>query len=237
MSEMTMPPSAGKQPPESPVPAPRATNGIPSRLARPTMAATCAVSRGNTTKSASARNRVRPSDSYTSSSSGSESTPPLPTIASSSRRSACLRTASRMAMAFSDYTRALHRARLRLAAARATQQGQRGLDDGGAVDPVVAVEIAARAGLAKCVDTQGKLRDSERPNQEGERVGVAVEHRHHGHLLLVGAHQRLEVGTGLARATIEAVGAGDHEDTRKNAALAERARRLYRLRYDHPGRE
>ena len=58
-----MPPSAGRQPPDSPVPAPRATKGSPSRLAILTMAATCSAVVGNTTKSASARNSVNPSDS------------------------------------------------------------------------------------------------------------------------------------------------------------------------------
>ena len=38
-----MPPSAGRQPPESPVPAPRATNGRPSRLASFTTAETCSA--------------------------------------------------------------------------------------------------------------------------------------------------------------------------------------------------
>ena len=82
-----MPPSAGRHPPDSPVPAPRATNGSLSRLASFTTAETCSVEVGNTTKSASARNSVSPSDSYTRSSSGSDSTAPGPTMVSSSRRS------------------------------------------------------------------------------------------------------------------------------------------------------
>ena len=61
--EMTSPPSAGRHPPERPVPAPRATNGRPSRPASLTTAATCSAEVGKTTKSASARKSVRPSDS------------------------------------------------------------------------------------------------------------------------------------------------------------------------------
>ncbi len=82
-----MPPWAGRHPPDSPVPAPRATNGRFSRLASFTIAETCWADVGKTTKSASARNSVSPSDSYTISSSGSDSTAVGPTIAASSRRS------------------------------------------------------------------------------------------------------------------------------------------------------
>src|SRR2546429_242304 len=46
MSEMTMPPSAGRQPPENPVPAPRGTNGKPSRFASLTIALTCSADGG-----------------------------------------------------------------------------------------------------------------------------------------------------------------------------------------------
>src|SRR5207244_2689125 len=80
--------SAARRPrPESPSPARRATNAKPARLASRTIPHTCSADVGKTTKSASARKSVSPSDSYTSSSSGSLSTAPRPSIASSSRRS------------------------------------------------------------------------------------------------------------------------------------------------------
>src|SRR5205809_738725 len=41
--ESTMPPSAGRHPPESPVPAPRATKGSSARFASRTTAATCSA--------------------------------------------------------------------------------------------------------------------------------------------------------------------------------------------------
>ena len=73
-SEMTTPPAIGVAPPESPVPAPRATNGTPSRWHARTTACTCAVEDGSATSSGTARWPVSPSHSYTRSCSGSEIT-------------------------------------------------------------------------------------------------------------------------------------------------------------------
>src|SRR5213594_189069 len=127
-----MPPSVGRQPPESPVPAPRATNGMLSRFASFTTAETCCADLGKTTKSASARNKVSPSDSYTISSSGSESTAPWPTIDSSSRRSSRFLESVRVDMGLSELYPA--------------HEDLRRLGDRGGIDPVVAIEI----GRASC---------------------------------------------------------------------------------------
>ena len=62
-SEMTMPSTTGKAPPERPVPAPRATKGTASRAQTPTIAATSAVEPGRTTSSGVARQPVSPSQS------------------------------------------------------------------------------------------------------------------------------------------------------------------------------
>ena len=51
--DTTSPPGSGMQPPESPVPAPRAVIGTLCAAATRTIAATCAVSDGNTTASGS----------------------------------------------------------------------------------------------------------------------------------------------------------------------------------------
>src|SRR5437867_10682376 len=77
-----------------------------SRFASRTTAEPCSTEVGNTMKSASARKSVRPSDSYTSSSSGSDKTPSAPTSASSSRRRTGLRPAASVAMARPEYTAA-----------------------------------------------------------------------------------------------------------------------------------
>src|SRR4029453_9049267 len=148
MSEMTSPPSVGRQPPDSPVPAPRATNGRLSRLASFTIAATCWDDVGKTTKSASARNRVRPSDSYTMSLSGSESTAPRPTIASSSRRSSTFLESVKVDMGLSELY--LH-----------PEQHVRRAGDGGGVDPVVPVEVGARPRLPEVVDAERQLGHAE----------------------------------------------------------------------------
>ena len=62
-SQTTTPPAIGVAPPESPVPAPRATNGTLSRVHAPTTAWTSSVEPGRTTSSGTARCPVRPSHS------------------------------------------------------------------------------------------------------------------------------------------------------------------------------
>src|SRR5437899_6381714 len=51
LSPMRIPPSTGRAPPESPVPAPLATKGIRSRWQTFTTPATCSAERGRTTMS------------------------------------------------------------------------------------------------------------------------------------------------------------------------------------------
>ena len=60
---ITIPSAIGTAPPESPVPAPRATNGMPRSWHTRTAACTCAVVRGSTTACGTARWPVRPSHS------------------------------------------------------------------------------------------------------------------------------------------------------------------------------
>ena len=69
---ITMPSATGTAPPESPVPAPRATNGAPCARQARTAACTSSVDRGRTTACGTARWPVRPSHSYVRSSAGSE---------------------------------------------------------------------------------------------------------------------------------------------------------------------
>src|SRR5437867_5983854 len=202
-----MPPSVGRHPPESPVPAPRATNGRFSRLASFTTAETCWAEVGKTTKSASARNKVSPSDSYTMSSSGSESTAPGPTIDSSSRRSSRFLESVKVDMGLSELY-------------PADEHPRRPRDRGG-VDPVVAIEIGARARLAEVVHAERLLGHAERGSNEGERVRVAVEHGDDRHVLFLGAHEILEVRPRVAQAPIEAVGARHREHARQDPLLAE----------------
>jgi hypothetical protein len=61
---MTMPSATGTAPPESPVPAPRATKGIPRAAQTRTAAATCRVDVGSTTACGTARCVPSPSVSY-----------------------------------------------------------------------------------------------------------------------------------------------------------------------------
>ena len=60
---MTMPPSTGSEPPESPVPAPRGTIGKPCSAASRTHAATSSVVAGSTTMRGRMRNPSSPSHS------------------------------------------------------------------------------------------------------------------------------------------------------------------------------
>ena len=62
-SPITSDPVDGVAPPESPVPAPRATIGMPSSLASRTHAATSSVLAGKTTSAGVTRVPVRPSHS------------------------------------------------------------------------------------------------------------------------------------------------------------------------------
>ena len=62
-SEMTIPSATGKAPPESPVPAPRATKGTRSRAQIRTTACTSSVEPGRTTSSGCERQPVSPSQS------------------------------------------------------------------------------------------------------------------------------------------------------------------------------
>src|SRR5262249_24531926 len=155
-------PSLGRHPPESPVPAPRATNGRLSRFASFTIAETCCDDVANTTKSASALKRVSPSESYTISSSGSESTAPWPTIDSSSRRSSRFLESVRVDMEMSGLY-------------RADEHPRRPRDRRG-VDAVVAIEIGSCARLSEVVDAQRLLGHAERCPDERERVRMAVQH-------------------------------------------------------------
>src|SRR5499426_3528637 len=210
-----MPPSLGRHPPESPVPAPRATNGRLSRFASFTIAETCWLDVGKTTKSASALNRVSPSDSYTISSSGSESTAPWPTIDSSSRRSSRFLESVSADMEMSGLYRAdEHPCRPR---------------DRRGVDAVVAIEIGSRARLPEVVHAQRLLGDAERGPAEGQGGRRAVQHGHGRHAFWVGPHEIREVRPWVAQAPVEAVRARDGEDAREDARLAERAGGLYRL--------
>ena len=54
-SPITMPSATGSDPPDSPVPAPRATNGTRSRAQTRTTAATSSVVAGNTTSAGTTR--------------------------------------------------------------------------------------------------------------------------------------------------------------------------------------
>src|SRR5216110_1882185 len=236
--ESTIPPSAGRQPPESPVPAPRATKGNLARFASRTTAATCSAEVGKTTKSASARKSVRPSDSYTSSSSGSESTAPPPTIASRSRRSSrFLDSVSVAIVARIIPCRRTPGTARRAARASAAQEERRGPGDRGGVDTVVMIEGGARTRLAEVVHAQRELGHAERRADERERVRVAVEHRHHRHPLLVAADEGLEVGRGAAQVTIETIRARDDEDAREDTPRVEVAARLDGLRDHRAGRK
>ena len=75
-SEMTMPSATGSAPPERPVPAPRATNGIACAAQARTTACTCSVVSGRQTSPGITRRPVSPSHSYVRSSSCSVSTAP-----------------------------------------------------------------------------------------------------------------------------------------------------------------
>src|SRR6266511_1172618 len=70
-SEMTIPSATGSAPPERPVPAPRATNGIRSALQSRTTACTSSTLPGSATSAGTTRWPVRPSHSYVRSCSGS----------------------------------------------------------------------------------------------------------------------------------------------------------------------
>ena len=70
-SEITIPSATGSAPPESPVPAPRATNGIRSSLQSRTTACTSSALPGSATSAGTTRRPVRPSHSYVRSCSGS----------------------------------------------------------------------------------------------------------------------------------------------------------------------
>ena len=72
----------GSAPPESPVPAPRATNGTPCSSQRRTTACTSAVERGSATRAGTTRWPVSPSHSYVRSCSGSWITASGPSAAS-----------------------------------------------------------------------------------------------------------------------------------------------------------
>ena len=62
-SPMTIPSATGSAPPDRPVPAPRATNGIRSRAQTRTTAATSSVLAGSTTSAGTTRKPVSPSHS------------------------------------------------------------------------------------------------------------------------------------------------------------------------------
>ena len=62
-SEITIPSATGSAPPERPVPAPRATNGIPCSSHEPTAACTSAVDPASTTSAGTTRWPVSPSHS------------------------------------------------------------------------------------------------------------------------------------------------------------------------------
>ena len=70
-SETTIPSATGSAPPERPVPAPRATNGIRSSLQIRTTACTSSTLPGSATSAGTTRAPVRPSHSYVRSCSGS----------------------------------------------------------------------------------------------------------------------------------------------------------------------
>ena len=72
--EITTPPAAGTEPPDKPVPPPRATMGMPAVAAIRTQAATSAVVAGTTTISGRAMSSALPSYSYIINSSGRHST-------------------------------------------------------------------------------------------------------------------------------------------------------------------
>src|SRR5918911_1656133 len=83
------------------------------------------------------------------------------------------------------------------------QQVERGADDRVRVDAEVPVEILDVAGLPEVLDAEagdGCVRDAA---DEGQRMGMAVEHRHHGRAA-VGREQHVEdrvvaLGQPLAR--------------------------------------
>jgi hypothetical protein len=62
-SEITIPSATGSAPPERPVPAPRATNGICASLQIRTTACTSSASAGKATRAGVTRRPVRPSQS------------------------------------------------------------------------------------------------------------------------------------------------------------------------------
>ena len=62
-SEITTPSATGSAPPERPVPAPRATNGIPCSLQARTTAWTCSVDSTRQTAAGTTRRPVSPSHS------------------------------------------------------------------------------------------------------------------------------------------------------------------------------
>src|SRR3989449_2726160 len=217
MSEMTMPPSVGRHPPDSPVPAPRATNGRFSRVASFTIAETCSADVGKTTKSARARNSVSPSDSYTISSSGSDSTAPGPTIVSSTRRISPLPEAVSVFIDRANY--------YTKRPGSASEEHLRRARDSRGVDAMVAIEIGARSRLAEVVHAERHLADAERRAQEGKRVRVAVEHRDHGHALFLGTHELFEIRARVSHISVEAVRAPDDENARQHPAPPPRAGR------------
>src|SRR2546426_5211032 len=104
----------------------------------------------------------------------------------------------------------------------AESQGQQragGGDDRGGVDAVVAIEIGARAGLPEVLDAERLLRNAEGAADESERVRMAVEDGHDGHVLLVGGDERLQPRPRRAQVAIEPVGAGeDRKSTRLNSS-------------------
>src|SRR5947208_13620074 len=96
--------------------------------------------------------------------------------------------------------------------------------DGGGIDAVVTVEVPTSAGLAEIVDAERDLRHAKSRTEEGQGVGVAVQDRHEGHVLLVGADEPKEMGIGLAQAPVQPVSAGDREDAGEDAVLVKLAR-------------
>ncbi len=62
-SEMTTPPSTGSEPPDRPVPEPRATQGTPARWQAATTAATSSVVSGRTAAAGTTAYCSSPSDS------------------------------------------------------------------------------------------------------------------------------------------------------------------------------
>ena len=82
----TTPSATGSAPPESPVPAPRATNGTPASWQARTTAATSSVVAGSATAEGETRTPVRPSHAYVASWAGAVSSQRSPTMRRSSSR-------------------------------------------------------------------------------------------------------------------------------------------------------